>query len=56
MANKYINGFIAGGLIGAAAAIMLSSRSGKDMRKKMMKSSREMADVASRIMPGIGSR
>jgi len=56
LANKYLNGFIAGGLIGAAAAVMFSSRSGKDMKKKMMKSGKEMADVATRIMPGMRSR
>lgn len=56
MANKYINGFIAGGLIGAAAAIMFSSKSGDDMKKKMMSSGKNMADVATRIIPGMKSR
>ncbi len=56
MANKYINGFIAGGLIGAAAAIMFSSRSESKMAKKMMTSGKNMADAATRIIPGIKSR
>jgi gas vesicle protein len=56
VSNKYINGFIAGGLIGAAAAIMLSSRSDDNMKKKMMSSGKNIADMATKIMPGVKSR
>lgn len=56
MSNRYINGFIAGGLIGAATAIILSSRSENDMKKKMMTGGKNIADVATRIMPGIKTR
>jgi gas vesicle protein len=56
VANKYLNGFIAGGLIGAAAAIMFSSRSSNDTRKKIMKSGKDMVDAATKIMPGMKFR
>ena len=56
MSNKYLNGFLAGGLIGAAAAIMFSSRSGNDMKRKMMNSSKTMADAATKFIPGMKSR
>lgn len=36
MSNRYISGFIAGGLIGAATAIIISSRTENDMKKKMI--------------------
>ncbi len=55
MTNRYINGFIAGGLIGAAAAIILSSKD-NDMKKKMMTSGKNIADVATRIMPRMKTR
>lgn len=56
MANKYLNGFIAGGLIGAAAAIMFSSRSDDEMKRKMMGSGKNIADMATKIIPGAKPR
>lgn len=56
MTNKYINGFIAGGLIGAAATMMIASKSGGDMKKRMAGSSKAMADAATKFIPGMKSR
>ncbi|NLJ40325.1 MAG: hypothetical protein GX352_01745 [Clostridiales bacterium] len=57
MTSRYINGFIAGGLIGAAAAIMISSRSNNDyVKKKMLDTGKDMADAATKFIPGIKSK
>jgi|GEM_PF-2543687 len=56
MKNKYLNGFIVGGLIGAATAMMVSSRSDHKFSKKMMDGGKNIADAATRLIPGIKSR
>lgn len=56
MSSRYINGFIAGGLIGAATAIIFSSKSENDMKNKMMIGGRNIADAASRIIPNIKAK
>ena len=56
MSNRYISGFIAGGLIGAVTAIIISSRTENDMKKKMIAGGKSMADVATRIMPRMKTR
>ncbi|HZJ82241.1 MAG TPA: YtxH domain-containing protein [Clostridia bacterium] len=56
MRKNYINGLVAGGLLGVAAAMMYTSRTEDDVKKKIERGSKSMVNMATRMIPGMKSR
>lgn len=55
MSNKYLNGFLAGSLVGVVAAIMFTPKSTGKLRNRVMDSGKDLTDAVARFVPGLKS-